>query len=97
MHRQPGYPRDRDLRALRKLEQGIEAQLRIDRHHGERERRELDLASCFPQGHFAFAGQVAGFRRTLDPEVVCCQIRHEEVRPGYLYVNVRRHRCVVLD
>ncbi len=93
-----GHPQDRDLRSLRKIEQSIEVQLKIERHRGEQERREIDLASCFPNGHFAFSGHIARLRRTLDPEVVCCLVAHEATaETGSLYINLRRNRCVILD
>ena len=97
MPKHTGHPQDHDYHSLKKLERSIEVQLRIERHRTEQEQREIELAACFPDGHLVLPGQIVRLRKTLDTEVICCQVARPPARMGSLYINMLRHRCVILD
>ncbi len=91
------HPQDRDLRVLKQLERSIEAQLEIEHQLIEQDRREIDLASCFPAGKLVLRGRICGFHKTLDPEIVRIDVIQDGRQKGFLYINIRRKKCMALD
>lgn len=92
-----GHPQDRDLRVLKQLERSIEAQLEIEHQLTEQDKREIDLAACFPAGRLVLRGAIAGIHRTLDPELISCYVIQDGMRKGMLYINTLRKKCTALD
>ena len=92
-----GHPIDRSLRSLAHVEHSIEAQLEFEHQVTERDRREVALARCFPQGKLILRGRMAGFETTIDPEVVRSYLVQDNRVKGILYINVRRKVCVAID
>ena len=88
-----GHPQDLDLRMLKLLEHSIEAQLEIEHQLAEQDRREIDLATCFPAGKLMLRGSLEGIQRTLDPEVVRGYVVQGGRRMGMLYINTVRKKC----
>ncbi len=97
MSRYLGHPQDRNLRVLKQLEHSIESQLEIEHQLIEQDRREIDLATCFPAGKLVLRGTIDGFHRTLDPEVIRSYVIQDGQRKGVLYINVRRKKCTAVD
>ena len=92
-----GHPFDRDLRMLEMVEHSIEAQLEFEHQITERDRREIALAHCFPQGKLVLRGHLCGFFPTVDPEVMRTYLIQNGRRKGILYINMRRKICVAID
>lgn len=92
-----GHPVDRSLRSLELVEHSIEAQLEFEHQVTERDRREVALARCFPQGKLILRGKMAGFETTLDPEVVRSYLIQDSRLKGILYINIRRKVCIAID
>lgn len=92
-----GHAQDRDLRALQRLEQSIEAQLELEHQLTERDQREIALAQCFPHGRLVLRGRLSGYFPTLDPEVVRSYLIQDGRRKGILYINLLRRVCVAVD
>lgn len=92
-----GHPVDRSLRSLELVEHSIEAQLEFEHQLVERDRREIELATCFPQGKLILRGRMQGFTPTIDPEVVRSYLIQEGRIKGILYINLRRKICVAVD
>ena len=82
---------------LRLLGRSIEEQLEIEHQLGEQDRREIDLATCFPAGKLMLRGTLDGLQRTLDPEVVRGYVSQGGRRMGILYINVVRKKCTPVD
>lgn len=89
-----GHPVDRSLRALEQVEHGIEAQLEFEFQITERDRREIALATCFPDGKLILRGRLGELKQTVDPEVARCDLIQDGRRKGILYVNMLRKVCV---
>lgn len=92
-----GHPRNHDLRSLKQLERGIEARLKIDHHLGQQDRREIDLATCFPAGKFMLDGVITDIQQTLDPEVMRGNVMQGGQCTGLIYINVPRKKCTLID
>lgn len=85
------------MRVLRKLSHSIEAQLKIEHQLSEQERRDIDLATCFPQGKIMMGGILTEIRYTIDPAVVRCHVIQNGRRTGTLYINLLRKKCTPVD
>ncbi|SMB27810.1 protein of unknown function [Sterolibacterium denitrificans] len=92
-----GHPQDRDLRMLRSLARSIETQLELEHQLSERDRREIDLAACFPAGKMILRGSLADIRHTIDPEVMRCHVVQDGRLAGTLYINLLRKKCTPVD
>lgn len=97
MYRIPGHPQNHDLRMLKQLEHSIEAQLEIEHQLTENDRREIDLATCFPAGKLMLHGTLEGLQRTLDPDVFRSYVIQDGERRGVLYINTLRKKCIAVD
>lgn len=92
-----GHPVDHQLRALELVEHGIEAQLEFEHQLIERDKREIALATCFPQGKLILRGAMRGMFPTIDPEVFRSELVQEGRIKGMLYINRLRKVCVAVD
>ncbi|MBV2234544.1 MAG: hypothetical protein KUL75_03255 [Sterolibacterium sp.] len=92
-----GQPRDHDLHQLQQLARSIEIQLELLHQLDAQERREIDLAQCFPDGKLIVHGQLVDLRPTIDPEVLRGQVLQDGQQVGTLYINVRRGKCAPVD
>ena len=92
-----GHPQDRQLGALRLIEHSIEAQLEFEHQLSEQDKREIELAKCFPEGKLILRGILWGFEKTLDSEVFRSYVVQDGVKKGILYINLVRKRCVAID
>ena len=91
-----GHPQDRNLQTLQLIEQELQAELEFQLQISARDRREIDLAQCFPEGKLALPGRLEGFHKTIDPEVVRCYLVQDGQRKGILYINRLRKKCVAV-
>ncbi len=92
-----GHPEDRNLQSLELVEHSIQAQLEFEHMLIERDRREIELAKCFPEGKLILRGKMRGRFRTLDPEVVRTDLMQDGMRKAVLYINTLRKVCVAID
>lgn len=92
-----GHPVDRNLRALELVRHSIEAQLEFEHQVTERDRREIALAECFPEGKLILRGKLVGMNPTMDPEVSRAYVVQDGRVNGILYINLLRKVCVALD
>jgi len=92
-----GHPIDRNLAALELVQHSIEAQLEFEHLLIERDKREIELAKCFPDGKLILRGQMRGLFRTLDPEVSRSWLVQDGQRKAILYINTLRKICVAID
>lgn len=92
-----GHPVDSDLAALELVQHGIEAQLEFEHLLIERDKREIALAKCFPEGKLILRGKMHGLFRTVDPEVSRSYLIQDGKRKAILYINTLRKVCVAVD
>lgn len=92
-----GHPEDRDLRALKQVEHSIEAQLEFEHLISEGDKREIELAKCFPKGKLILRGKIDAVYKTVDPEVSRATIFQEGRMKGMLYINELRKICIAVD
>lgn len=92
-----GHPEDRNLAALELVEHSIQAQLEFEHQLTERDRREIELAQCFPEGKLILRGKIQGCFPTIDPEVIRTILIQDGKRKAILYINTLRKVCVALD
>ncbi len=92
-----GHPVDRDLAALELMRHGVEAQLEFEHLLVERDKREIELAKCFPEGRLILRGKMHGLFRTVDPEVSRAYLVQEGKQKAILYINTLRKVCVAVD
>lgn len=92
-----GHPVDRDLAALELVQHGIKAQLEFEHLLIERDKREIALAKCFPDGKLILRGKMHGLYRTVDPEVSRSYLLQDGRQKAILYINTLRKVCVAVD
>jgi hypothetical protein len=92
-----GHPEDRNLGALELVEHSIEAQLEFEHLLIERDKREIELAKCFPDGKLILRGKMRGPFRTIDPEVSRSFLIENGKQTAILYINTLRKVCVAID
>lgn len=92
-----GHPEDRSLAALELAEHSIQAQLEFEHLLTERDRREIELAQCFPEGKLILRGKMHGRFPTLDPEVIRTFLIQDGKQKALLYINTLRRVCVAID
>jgi len=92
-----GHPVDRNLATLELVEHSIEAQLEFEHLLIERDKREIALARCFPDGKLILRGKMQGLYRTVDPEVSRSYLMQDGKRKAILYINTLRKVCVAVD
>lgn len=92
-----GHPEDRNLGSLELVEHGVQAQLEFEHLLIERDKREIELAKCFPDGKLILRGQMVGRYQTLDPEVIRTYLVQDGKRKAILYINTLRKVCVAID
>lgn len=92
-----GHPIDRNLRALELIQHSIEAQLEFEHQVTERDKREIALAKCFPQGRLILRGKLGAMVRTIDPEVSRCFLIQDGRVKGIIYINLLRKICIAVD
>ena len=91
------HPVDRDLAALELVQHSIEAQLEFEHLLIERDKREIALAKCFPDGKLILRGKMHGLYRTVDPEVSRSYLQQDGRQKAILYINTLRKVCVAVD
>jgi hypothetical protein len=92
-----GHPEDKNLGSLELVKHSIRAQLEFEHQVTERDKREIELAKCFPNGKLILRGNINGFYQTIDPEVSRAFLIQDGRMKGILYVNELRKVCVAVD
>lgn len=92
-----GHPEDRNLGSLELVQHSIQAQLEFEHLLIERDRREIELAKCFPNGKLVLRGKAQGIYPTLDREVIRTNLIQDGKRRAILYINTLRKICVAVD
>lgn len=92
-----GHAVDRNLHSLKLVEHSIEAQLEFEHQVTERDRREVALAKCFPQGKLILRGKMRGIEATIDPDVMRSYLIQDNRVRGIRYINILRKVCVAID
>ena len=92
-----GHPENHNFATLEQVQHSIQAQLEFEHLLTERDRREIELAKCFPDGELILRGKMQGRIRTLDPEVIRTFLIQDGKRKAILYINTLRKVCVAID
>lgn len=92
-----GHPEDRQLYSLELVKHSVQAQLEFEHLLIDRNKREIDLAQCFPNGKLILRGNTCGFFQTIDPEVSRTHLMQDGKRKAILYINTVRKTCVAID
>ncbi len=92
-----GHLEDRNLASLELVEHSIRAQLEFEHLLVERDKSEIELAKCFPEGKLVLRGKLQGRFQTLDREVIRTNLIQDGKRKAVLYINQIRKICVAID
>lgn len=92
-----GHPQDHSLHQLQHVARSVETQLKLLRQQNLQGERELELASCFPDGKMIIQGHLINLQHTIDPEVLRGHVAQDGQNLGTLYINVRRGKCTAID
>jgi hypothetical protein len=92
-----GHPKDRQLHSLELVEHSVQAQLEFEHLLIERNKHEIELSKCFPNGKLILRGYTHGYFQTVDPEVARTDLMQNGKRKAILYINTVRKTCVAID